>query len=433
MTTVIITADRTAVIFQGNPQTFPTPAGMLGNRNLEAAVCDQFAADVLIVDRQPQDGETPESTGWLTRAVTLDYDQRRDVYLHTGFLPQLQADDMVLRHVAGDHQPFVEDYDRDACLQLVIRRLVAWRELTGVDYHTHPAVAAIVAMKRHTHPAPRWILRNHTGYASGPFAGDGWWTPPAPIVDLHAGGPDGILSTTWDRRGAYLASAAAVELPYRQLRQTGYDYDPACGYYRVSLANTPLARYYAALLAQSADPTGDGTVWVCHPTLRVLSETASLVEVVDSWTTGNLPGKEHGRILRPWAEKWRDALAGFDALASDQTIRDTRAALKQGYTQALGGLLTVKAGTIYRPDWRHMIIDHNRAHMLRIIARMWHTRGVLPLEIKVDAITYEGEPSDAIDETIGVGPRIGNMRTVTVNHRIPIELPSIAAGAGKWI
>lgn len=270
-------------------------------------------------------------------------------YLHLGFADRM-SDDPYVGELAGD--PLL--------LGTALRR---WAELTGAAYRTSPAVSAIASIRAtvaRQRRQPRWILQ-HPGTTE-------WWTPPGPVNDLRVGPydppPPGLH--VYDRRAAYLASAGAVELPFGQLRQTGTDADPRCGYYRIRVEQSWLDLFGGA--------DSHGCVWVCHPTLAALAHAGVWYEMIDSWSTS-----ECGRILRPWAERWRDAI---------DTLPPAKPTFKAGYAQALGGLLAVPRGTVYRPDWRHMIMDHNRAHLVRIILRVHKTDGSWPVAVNVDSLYY---------------------------------------------
>lgn len=380
-----------------NGKIWPTPAGMATDWAAQRLFLYGSPGITTLVTPAPArdaraalaDWEWPRHSDWIQSGwVTLSKGQgnfRR--WLHIGLLDHLGSDPLI----GGFTTPV-----------LIGEGLKRWHALTGAEYRTSPAVAAVASIreitKRHKRP-PRWILQNK--------ATAEWWQPPGQIHDLNYN-----MAEPWrqlyfyDRRAAYLASAAAVQLPYGELRPTGYDYDPRCGYYNVRINN--MSGWLGVPVAEMLGPPDhNGAVWVCQDTLAVLRDNGWNCEVIDSWSTD-----QSGRILRPWAEKWRDAMESMSPLA--------RPALKAGYAQALGGLFAVPRGTVYRPDFRHMIMDNNRAHMLRVALSVYKHNGIWPSRVTVDALYYH-QPQP----TIPLGDRIGNMVAQGWHTPIPFRNPTL--------
>jgi hypothetical protein len=266
-----------------------------------------------------------------------------------------------------------------------------WEATLGTEWKMTDGVSTLINMKAIArNKQPRWRLVDpaHLEY----------WSPPHHVQDLHhvtARKPDARGDVhRWDMRSAYLAAAGMVNLPYRQLTPYRiWDHTADVGYYRVRITRDQAAQMFLPR------PDRTGCVWVTHPMLDIVRRASH--EIVEAWTSD-----DHGRILRPWSEGWRDAIIRCPLL---------RPALKLGYAQAVG-LMGSRTKGIYRPDWRHIIIGHVRASVTRRIIAVQVATGLRPYKVDVDSVYYDVLPIGAgrtvgtIDQALGVGPNIGNMR-----------------------
>lgn len=275
----------------------------------------------------------------------------------------------------------------------VVRALVEWQTVTGVSYRHTPGVSAIVALRSLSRAkTPRWQLKTANPSTLQPE----WWEPPARIVDIRWGRlAPGRKYDHWDIRGAYLAAAGQVALPYGRLDPTGGapDHD-AVGYFRVRIDNSA----YSHIVRLLGRRDSHGCQWTTHDVVRHLRNKYIQHEIIDSYTS-----TDSGRILRPWADHWRNAINAATPL--------TRPVLKLGYAQAIG-LMDVPKGSIYRPDWRHMIIGSVQASILRRIQRVEYITNMWPTRIDVDSIWYHtgNDATKIISAALGVGAHNGNMR-----------------------
>jgi hypothetical protein len=279
-----------------------------------------------------------------------------------------------------------------------------WHAGTGTHYVHTPGVSAVINLRQHPRAAqPDWILQNR--------ATAEYWQPPAHIRDIKWQAAKTLRPGRYhrfDMRSAYLAGAAGATLPWGRLRPTGVDHHGQLGYYRVCLhpADTGTGRiHWPAAIRMLGGVDRQNCMWITHVQLNhLLDHPIAGFEIVDSWTAPS-----GGRILRGWAENWRDAIA-----IADRNSPVARAALKRGYAEMLG-LLNVASGTVYRPDWRHMIIDQVRANLLRKIGRVEQLTGAIPAKIDVDSVWYH---DDDLQETswenfcnaIDVNSNMGRMR-----------------------
>lgn len=397
MTGTIVIAPESTYI---NGHQYPTPAGLCRDRSNIAKLLAEREPAAAVLEIDPADPDLRWAMGehgWKCNDGAEDFDGAWYGYRHTVTHRWMH---LVQRDNGIDDMTYGLPAD-------VADKLWWWDRETGAPYRISPAVSAIASIRaagRRTKTEVRWQLQDKRTLE--------WWTPPGQIHDLDYGWvtrevldrqEEAAGLHRYDMRGAYLAHAALVELPHRQIKPTGPDVDAytTVGYYhvRLPLPNGPLTLYLHDVLGTDHN----GLTWVCHPTLRLLLQNAAMLEIIDSHTRPLEPGSA-GRILRPWAERWRDA--------RDAAPRHLEEALKSGYAQALGGLLAVPRGTVYRPDWRHMIMDSVRASLLRRIIKVYGKSSLaghpkLPKKIWTDALYYR-EPVEEAD--LGVGPHIGNMR-----------------------
>jgi hypothetical protein len=386
----------------GGDHVWPAPAGLSHDLAALLGWCGaQFEEATLILpsggDRTRQDYANEITTlGWKTTTTdggwfTCHHNEILARTVHIGIRDWLTEDPMFKEGGGGWGKGSVD----------LMWDLWRWYEGTGTHYRYTPGVAMLAALRNIPRQInPVWALRDRRDGA--------WWTPPTTTIrDLRVNatrtkGAPAFSVHQWDMRSAYLAAASAVNLPYRQLVQTN---DPGtCGYYK-------LRGNLLHLREVGIKPGSDGAFWVTHPMLEFITRQRWDHEIVDSWTTD--PGSarvQSGRILRPWAEKVRNAI---DYNGGQSTAR----LLKMGYAQAIG-LLAVQSGSVYRPDWRHMIIDEVRASILRRINRVYDLTACLPHRINVDSVYYtvaHDEPNphnliSQIGEALGVGNEIGRMR-----------------------
>lgn len=284
------------------------------------------------------------------------------------------------------------------------RWLTAWAERMYIHYRHTPGVSALASMTAYPRSRrPQWHARDADGSP---------WPMPCIIRDIvHK--PGELMAPgyrhQWDTRNAYLAAMAAVELPYRTLEHTGaLPHTLDCGLFRVQLTS---AVPWPSWMMPDIDRQGCG--WITSSEIRAYRQVIGMLPlVVDSYTpaptqaAAGRPG--HGRILRSWAEFYRDSMP---ALAS--TDFGATKAPKRGYAEAVG-LMNRVGGSVYRPDWRALIIGHVRAAMMRRVAAvMMRTNAtVLPSGINVDAIYYDLTDTEltAVRDAIGEHDRIGGMR-----------------------
>lgn len=261
-----------------------------------------------------------------------------------------------------------------------------------------------VASRKDAVNAPRWHSKadpQRTDPATGVSrwarsAGDLKWSRP-----LFAGEKHGTVHHL-DITGMFLAAASIAELPWGDLREVDVRvFDGRAGYWLVDAYNLPFGSTPPAACpnhgpdtlcpdcaaggtwSTSTPPTwsreaqnADGTVYLTTPMMTLLTEYG-----VNPAVHHALVAPTAGRTLRPWAESIRDAL--YDP----RTPQRTAAALKRTYAETIG-MFNARGGTIYRPDWRDIIIDTARANLLRKVNGARNVLGVWPIRVNVDSVWY---------------------------------------------
>lgn len=359
---------------------YSTPAGLTTDLPAILTLAAETGADTTVLDHSPVNGGAAElvaainALGWTQVSTTTE----------RGWLTIIHANvraNLAVRAWCPD-DPMLDDPDT------LVGRMLLWQNRFIEPYRMTPGVSLLATMNGMLggHNVRRRL--QHAATAE-------WWKPPTQIGDLRWSTKDthpGELHR-WDMRSAYLAAAAAVSLPPTPLQHQGphNGTDPTeVGYYRIRITAGPTAGL--------GKPDRQGCLWVCHPTLDLLRDNRSWqYEIIDSWA---MPAG--GRLLRPWAERVRDAI-------TEVPIEEFRRIVKQGYAQAIG-LLNVPRGAMYRPDWRHMIIDQTRASMIRRIASVRRLVGIDPVRIDVDSVWYATADPDHVGAALGEGPNIGRMR-----------------------
>ena len=278
---------------------------------------------------------------------------------------------------------------------ILATHLDAWVRRTHEHFVHTPGVAALVSLRAFPRKKqPRWVLKD--------LATADYWTPPVQIQDhrYRTNRRKGGDVYRWDMRSAYLAAMSSVELPYRQLQHTGMmPHSLTAGYFQIRISK---GRYGPTMLWPT--PDRQGRIWLSASEYELFRRCSHPFDFLDSWTT-----QDGGRILRTWAERWRDGIT------NQETPPKVAQVMKMGYAE-LVGLMNVQKGTIYRPDWRHMIMGAVRASITRRVLTVQADHGLLPLKINVDAVYYAAKDADdlgghdKISHSLGVGDRIGNMR-----------------------
>jgi hypothetical protein len=307
----------------------------------------------------------------------------------------------------GERINFYATDESDWIREHLFFQLGWWLDHVGTHYYLSPGVSTERAILAGADGKFKWIISDA-------------WKPPGELRSItykHKDYRPGVVVHRWDMRRAFLNALGAVELPLAQLRHTGADPSTLnCGYYRVR--STSLRTLWPSWFYPSFDR--QGTCWVTQASLHHAFHFPE-VEIVDSWTPGVSATSGHRRLFRSWAQDYGKIMDlamspshgfGWDVWGPTSTR------LKLGYAEMIG-MWATPGGFVYRPDWRHMIIDEVRASILRRVINVYEATGHLwPVRINTDAVYYRlpkpehagPHTADQLGVLLGVGPNSGNMR-----------------------
>lgn len=282
------------------------------------------------------------------------------------------------------------------------RRLALYARHAGGPFVVTPGVSALVALRERSYRGtPYWkpeMARMEAAIRLGER--EQYWESDDPAAGYHP------HRHRYDAYAAYLAAAALVPVAAGALERTGPTWDPKrSGWWLITAPPWNDKRL--------PSPLGDGQLadtkgrhWVTTPTLALLDELADAGECAapalhDSWTA-----EGSRRVLRPWAEGLRDALAVL-AEDPDDDAQAVRRALKETYRQGIG-MFGYRPGSMYRPDWQQAVVAQARVSLWRRLWTIGKAEGRWPLTIDVDCIEYGSPLADPIEAcprglTLGAG------------------------------
>ncbi len=307
------------------------------------------------------------------------------------------------RH-SGPHGPLVDPAD-PAGTSARVARYVA---LTGGPYVVNPGVSFPHALReRDWRATPYWKPETLPRRCRGPIA-DG-----ERETSWGVASPPGLYVHGYDAVAAYLNAAQAVDVSPGDLerRRGKGSWDPKrAGWW---LIEPPVWQH-----PQMPSPVHDlprdsaGRCWVTTPTLALLGELAEAGECAspvlhDSWTG------ESKRVLRPWAERIRDAMASLAGPAPCEVAAAAPGArvgvppeypndaavwqaLKDTYRQGIG-MLAYGPSQVYRPDWQQAVVAQARVGLWKKLWTIGKAEGRWPVAIhKVDLIEFASADQDPI-------------------------------------
>jgi hypothetical protein len=175
------------------------------------------------------------------------------------------------------------------------------------------------------------------------------------------------------------------------------------------VADSALTELDALLPPFNFTRADEGGVWLSTPTIELLRETLpawrpAFVEAY-VWPDTRRALDAAGRVLR---DGRRAILAGIDAShPGAQFAKLVHGSLYKSFTGYLGrnaGPRTDRAtgqawagDTLWRPDWRFLIIETANANLYRQLRAIAAQSGRYPLAVSVDAVTYASDSADPIE------------------------------------
>src|SRR5581483_10932381 len=255
---------------------------------------------------------------------------------------------------------------------------VAFRRAVGVNWRINGAVTSdhLLWELRRARVRATWLERTEMPADEiwRRCEGDAHWSAPDP--------PAGRWLHGYDINGMYLPAAGTLELPVGKLRHIARDCNPEIavlpGYWRI------------------AGETG----WQTSPT--VIYRTVDLgqeLRVAEGWTW-----EHHGRHLRPWYERLRDARTELARWGPPAAL----AAVKATYTMGIGYLAHAGKGerhsALYQPYWQQATIALARCNLYRKLAKI----DAQPAHIWTDAAYYPTDEPNGLRYATQIGVPIGD-------------------------
>lgn len=359
-------------------------------------------------------------SGWVT------FTRAGSSIIHMGILDAMARQEAAQRPVLFS---VVDTAER------IARALVLYRDAVGVPYRATAGVAGLAMIKEHYErlarpvgkragtPAPRWQWRDAPELAT---PSDLIWSRPLTPAERALGYVHG-----YDIYAQYLAAAGVAELGRDVPVWCGPEaFDPLRpGYWRIIVRGSKIAAKLAALTRGGLPPVlnparieSDGTAAVTTPVMVYLAELGIHPEVVAACLSTT-----RTRLLRPWAERLRDALV----LTPAADCPGLRPALKDTYTHAIGMMGAPTSG-LHRPDFADTIRDGGRVNLHRKIHTAHTDHGLSPVKVNRDCVYYASDNPDpaVLGELLGSHKRdaSGRLRPVRQVGKYKHESTQTVAG-----
>ena len=195
----------------------------------------------------------------------------------------------------------------------------------------------------------------------------------------------------YDRGGSYPSAAISLELPIGDPihHPQGVEFNPKSpGYWRIEI---PEAQDW--LLPDLLNPRGHkftGPKWVCTPRLERAIALGHQPEILEAYVW-----PEHGRILRTWAERFRDLSANLDTGAPDDTaVRDQAKVARSAGIGLLGSLQHLEGKRGFSPERRYHIVSKASANIIHKLHQIGVSTGRWPLAVWRDTVLYASDDPD---------------------------------------
>lgn len=227
-------------------------------------------------------------------------------------------------------------------------------------------------------------------------------------------GDDGC-SDRWvhgfDLRGQYLAAAGVTRLPWGlpRRRQLVPAFDPElAGWWQCRTSDLPDWATSGRVRPPIVDPAAfEGeSVWLSAATMAVLVDNAVALDPF-----GFVGAEHNSRLMRPWSETLRDARRTASTTGDERLTW----AVKDTANETIG-MFNKTGGRVWRPDWRHLVIDTARANLLRKVRSAWVRLGRWPVAIRTDCVWYRSTTNAeafALAAGFAIGPDLGQWAHVT--------------------
>lgn len=195
----------------------------------------------------------------------------------------------------------------------------------------------------------------------------------------------------YDRGGSYPSAAISLELPIGDPihHPDGVEFNPKLpGYWHIEV---PEAQDW--LLPYLLNPRGhkfSGPKWVCTPRLERAVVLGYQPEILEAYVW-----PQHGRILRTWAERFRDLSANLDTGAPDDTaVRDQAKVARSAGLGLLGSLQHLEGKRGFSPERRYHIVSKASANIIHKLHQIGVSTGRWPLAVWRDTVLYASDDPD---------------------------------------
>lgn len=228
---------------------------------------------------------------------------------------------------------------------------------------------------------------------------------------------------SYDKNAQWLSAAGVVELGLSGIEERRGDGNPTGA---VSF-DKKLPGYWLARIA------GGEERWACTPTVAWAIERGQAVAITRAyvWTA-------HGRAMETWYERLRGART---TLQGDATPAGRLAlgALKYTYSLTISSFNSAwnrdKRSSLYRPDWRHMILAQANANLSRALHKM-DRDGYTPVAVHKDCVylvSGEPDPVKACPPSMTLGDGLGHFKVQDAAIPLGRVLPAFDGAGGGGI
>lgn len=340
----------------------------------------------------------------------------------------------------------------------LLAALLAFRRATGLSYRRSPGLTGVDLM-RDVHGYDH-AGKPKAGVRGRPLRLDLPGTLPPPVTNTAELPRQWVRRLTpaerrakflhsFDKNGMYLAACSSLALGFGQPEHTTagdtrYDalahprdartgarlpYPP--GFWRVHLNGDrcPMPKGFPSPLS-TLPQRGTSQVWITTPTLQLLYDLDIEADVTEAYIW-----PEHHRALEPWYKRLRDGRATLMQLADDGEAGASiaLATLKLSYAAATGYIASDgwdrDGDTLYRPDWRNLIIAQANAVVYRQMLKCAE-EGYSAFAVGTDCLYFvsdEPDPVAACPPALKLDTHLGAWK---VKDSMPLAeaLPAIERG-----
>lgn len=197
----------------------------------------------------------------------------------------------------------------------------------------------------------------------------------------------------YDRGGSYMAAIPGLELPIGDAlhHPNGFDFDAKLpGYWCVEVPEQQDWLMPYVLNPKCRNITGPK--WVCTPRLERAVALGYQPTVIEAYVW-----PEHGRVLRTWYERFRDAATGLDCEEPDaQAARQQSKLVRNVAIGLMASRTHLQGKTGYSPERRFHIVSKASASIAYKIHQIGVDSGRWPVAVLKDTVYYVSDDPDPV-------------------------------------